>query len=69
MLLLITQQEPFLLLLLGILLLCVAAGLERNRLSWMKSKFVGKGLEARSLLSHKRVSPTINYHRGRNGKY
>jgi hypothetical protein len=69
MLLLDAQREPLLLLLLGVVLLCAAAGLEQNRLSRMKSKFVGRGLAPRSSGLHKRVAPTTNYHRGRNGKY
>jgi hypothetical protein len=35
----------------------------------MKSKFIGKELSTQSPISHERVAPITNYHRGRNGKH
>jgi hypothetical protein len=63
------RKEPFLLFLLGMLLLCAAAGLERNRLSWMKSKFAERDFGAWQPVLRKQVTHIIHHHRGHNGKY
>lgn len=45
-----------------IALLCAAAGLGRNRLRWVRSKFLARGFDAWSPILFKRVARTINHH-------